>query len=314
MWKYTQEYLREKKQVHNLLYVYAPDAPSDRWEDAYENYYPGDDVVDIIGFDRYADQASYPEKLLADCQAVAHFAREHNKLSAIAETGILDGIQYVTDPNWFIDNFTNIIMQDERGLCQDMVYSLTWKNTHKKDYWVPVGGETTWPGFKEMVHSEYVLFANDPGWIRVRNQFGYSPLALVPSPEPTSEPSYSHRPTTPTLMPTAELPTTNPTILSPTYQPNYSPSSSSPSYQPTVTPSEDYTTPSYTPTLVGYEKTRHPSSDSDAKTGSTRTRAPTKSDVSGELSPRTRAPTGIYAMSERTRRPTKSPTGLTVRS
>ena len=50
MWNYTQTYLREEKNVHQLLYVYAPNAPANEWQVAYEEYYPGDDLVDIVGF------------------------------------------------------------------------------------------------------------------------------------------------------------------------------------------------------------------------------------------------------------------------
>ena len=96
--------MREEKGVHNLLYVYAPNDPTneDTWDIAYEEYYPGDDLVDIVAFDRYSTQAEYPDHLQEDCRAVANFSRYHDKVAAISETGILDGIQDVTDPMWCV--------------------------------------------------------------------------------------------------------------------------------------------------------------------------------------------------------------------
>lgn len=217
-WKYTQGYLRDVKDIHQLLYVYAPASPSDKW-DIYMDYYPGDDYVDIIGYDRYDSQGGFPSKLLADCRLINSFARERGKVAALAETGITAGIQDVTNPRWFMDNFTHVIMDDEEDICQDTVYALTWINKHKNDYWVPIGGETTYPSFKEFVDSKYSVFANDLEWTHLRRYFGYSPLALSPSPAPTSPPTPG--------------PTPGPTIPAPSSQPSLT---FDPSAQPTQVP------------------------------------------------------------------------------
>ena len=211
MWNYTQTYLREEKNVHQLLYVYAPNAPANEWQVAYEEYYPGDDLVDIVGFDRYAYQYDYPAGLLADCQKVANFSRHHDKIAAIAETGIKDGIQDVTDPMWYMNNFTNVIMNDPLGMCSDVVYSLTWFNRHKKWYWVPNWGQTTWPGFKAFHESEYSMFADDAEWGRLRHLYGYSTSAFTPTSTPTTP--------APSAAPTSSAPTGKPSVP-PTHAPS----------------------------------------------------------------------------------------------
>lgn len=51
LWRFTVEYLRDEKDLHHLLYAYSPDHFEDR--EAYLEYYPGDDYVDLLGYDDY---------------------------------------------------------------------------------------------------------------------------------------------------------------------------------------------------------------------------------------------------------------------
>jgi len=51
LWRFTVDYLRDEKGLNNLLYSYAPDQ-FDSKEDYLERY-PGDEYVDIMGYDDY---------------------------------------------------------------------------------------------------------------------------------------------------------------------------------------------------------------------------------------------------------------------
>ena len=62
VFKYTVEYLRDIKDVHNLLYVYGPGSEATTMQE-YEERYPGDEFVDMVGFDTYDDKASADENL-----------------------------------------------------------------------------------------------------------------------------------------------------------------------------------------------------------------------------------------------------------
>lgn len=56
LWRFTVEYLRDKKGVHNLLYAYTPLALKSE-KDTFtkpESGYPGDAYVDVIGIDNYS--------------------------------------------------------------------------------------------------------------------------------------------------------------------------------------------------------------------------------------------------------------------
>lgn len=58
LWRSMYQYLTEEKQLNNLVWVYAPNAVTgDSTRDVLE-YYPGDDVVDVVGLDFYSDDMS----------------------------------------------------------------------------------------------------------------------------------------------------------------------------------------------------------------------------------------------------------------
>ena len=50
LYRYTEDYLTSKG-VHNFIYVYSPGGPVE--EEKYLSRYPGDDYVDVLGFDYY---------------------------------------------------------------------------------------------------------------------------------------------------------------------------------------------------------------------------------------------------------------------
>ena len=94
LFRYTEDYLASKG-VHNFIYVYSPNGPISS-EEEYAKRYPGDDYVDIVGFDYYNDYNSYPaqysdsfmDSLRTTCQVVKSFGEKRGKVAAIAETGV----------------------------------------------------------------------------------------------------------------------------------------------------------------------------------------------------------------------------------
>jgi hypothetical protein len=52
LFRYTADYLKNRKKVHNLLYVYNTGTEFANAQE-YLNRYPGDDVIDILSFDTY---------------------------------------------------------------------------------------------------------------------------------------------------------------------------------------------------------------------------------------------------------------------
>ena len=55
LWRQCHRYLTVERKLDNLLWVYAPHAKLDDHTRPVAAYYPGSDVVDIVGYDIYTD-------------------------------------------------------------------------------------------------------------------------------------------------------------------------------------------------------------------------------------------------------------------
>ena len=147
LWKYTVSYLREKKNVHNILYVYNT-AGDFNTKQQYLERYPGDDYVDIVSFDAY--QYNDPVKDDAFVRSVNNrlgiidtVATEHHKIFALAETGY-EAIPYAA---WWTKTLWPAIKNHPPA------YVLLWRNHGLQDnghmhYYVPYKGQPSAPDFK----------------------------------------------------------------------------------------------------------------------------------------------------------------------
>ena len=146
MWKYMVNYLQDKG-VHNMLYVYSPNGPFSNKDD-YLARYPGDEYVDVLGFDYYDDYAD-PSKYTGDtyfaaladsCKVVADLAEKKNKIPAIAETGIRitgagkDSLMVTGNPTKDHDWYNKVI---NTAVENDIPYFLLWANFSSANFFIP---------------------------------------------------------------------------------------------------------------------------------------------------------------------------------
>lgn len=118
LWRFTVSYLQEEKDIHHLLYAYS----TDRFTtvDDYLERYPGDDIIDLLGFDLY-DRGNEFFRTLRDCsEKVTSLAREKGKLAAVTETGG----PIARNHQWWTQ-----VLQAVRSF--DLSYLLVWRNPHK---------------------------------------------------------------------------------------------------------------------------------------------------------------------------------------
>lgn len=136
VYRYTVEYLRDEKNVHNFLYVYSPGSEPESVEE-YEVRYPGNAYVDMVGFDMYnseppKDNSQWLGQFRDRLHAVCQFARQNGKLAAVTETGVAapaaegdsQTALYRTgnqDPQWYQEILD--IVSDS-----DASYFLLWAN------------------------------------------------------------------------------------------------------------------------------------------------------------------------------------------
>lgn len=147
--QFTVDYLKNVKDVHNILYSFAPDNTYTTSSD-YLSRYPGDSYIDILGMDNYGDfnnqgitgsnNANSKLKYLSD------LAISKNKIAALTETGYRVTTSTQAIPNWFstylYDALTNNNVQ--------IGFVMFWANGNG-GYYVPTPTTTNTADFNSFV-------------------------------------------------------------------------------------------------------------------------------------------------------------------
>lgn len=159
LYQFTEHYLRDVKGVHSLLYAFNTDRFATKAE--YLERYPGDDWVDVIGFDIYQQYAvKTNDAFIADLDksltTLEVIAKEHNKIPALTEFGY----NTVSDSTWW----TNVLWQGLKN--HKIAYVLAWRNAGDKgngetEYWVPYPGQQSAGDFVKFYQLPRTLFARD---------------------------------------------------------------------------------------------------------------------------------------------------------
>jgi mannan endo-1,4-beta-mannosidase len=139
--RYTVEYLRDTKQVHNFLYAYSPNGPF-RTDGEYFKDYPGDEYMDILGVDYYDDNPPGPAQIdpwFPEFQTTVNLlgeaAKTHHKLAAITEAGVRDSKSLAVAHNKNMDWFSNVSAILSKA---KIPYFLTWANfTYDNNFYEP---------------------------------------------------------------------------------------------------------------------------------------------------------------------------------
>jgi hypothetical protein len=161
LFRYTVDYMKNKKNVHNLLYVYNTGSEFSSSEE-YLKRYPGDDVVDLLSFDTYqygdaAADSSYTSGLDLRLGIIEKLAAEKNKIALLGETG------YNQIP--FSEWWTKRLLP---GIGNHKIsYVLLWRNAGYKakenqiEYYVPYEGQPSAPDFIKFFNLPQTLFQRD---------------------------------------------------------------------------------------------------------------------------------------------------------
>jgi mannan endo-1,4-beta-mannosidase len=155
-WRFTVDYLRNKKQLHNLIIVYNTNDFTTKQQ--FLERYPGDDLVDVVSFDLYQFEQKDKQKFI---NAVRHqstiltkVAKQKNKLAAFAETGF----EAIPDPTWWTETLWPAI----KGY--PLAYVLVWRNAgysatmKKMHYYAPYKGQVSEKDFKKFYQNSNILF------------------------------------------------------------------------------------------------------------------------------------------------------------
>jgi mannan endo-1,4-beta-mannosidase len=147
LWRFTVNYLRTTRNVHNLLYAYSTDRFTTTEE--YLERYPGDDLIDLVAFDLYDRGPEYNATLSNCAKLVSKIAADKGKIGAVSEAGG----PIAKNTEWW----TKSILETLRPY--DLSYVLVWRNptitSKAKD--APFGPSKGCPSEKD-----FVKFYNDP--------------------------------------------------------------------------------------------------------------------------------------------------------
>jgi mannan endo-1,4-beta-mannosidase len=160
LWHFTISYLRDTKNIHQLLYAYNTDRFSSK-ED-YLLKYPGDEWVDIAGFDIYQrnggeeGNAAFIKDAGNMLTMLDEIAFEKNKIPALTEVGY----GKVPDSTWW----THVLL---KALGDHKIsYALTWRNAGHKasgevEYYLPFKGQQSEKDFIKFYNEPHILFQKD---------------------------------------------------------------------------------------------------------------------------------------------------------
>ncbi len=179
LYRFTVEYLRDNKGVHNFLYAYAPNGPVSS-VNTYLQRYPGDNYVDVLGFDYYCDDAGestvyFMNQLKQSCIIVSDLAAARGKVSAVCETGVrqlakgYEGLAPQGNQGsltWYTD-ILDTLSTDPK--VSRISYFMVWANFNDGQFWVPYvrpGDKTSHEmadNFITFYNDDRVIFADRTG-------------------------------------------------------------------------------------------------------------------------------------------------------
>ncbi|QGH35848.1 peptidase [Gracilibacillus salitolerans] len=174
LFRYTVEYLRDKRGVHNFLYAFSPGAGPAGDMERYLETYPGDEYVDILGIDNYDDKSNAGSEnwlngLVEDLAMLVDLAEERGKIAALTEYGYsASGINETGNTLDWYTRVLNAIKNDSKA--SKIAYMQTWANfgwpnnmfVPYKDIHGDLGGDhELLPDFQAFKDDAYSAFRED---------------------------------------------------------------------------------------------------------------------------------------------------------
>lgn len=167
LWRFTVDYLNEQGQ-NNLIFAFSPDRSRidmANFEQSYQYGYPGDNYIDIIGYDNYwdlghpANTATVEEQqtlFVEGLVKLTDLAESKGKVSALSEAGQ----EGVWQDNFWTERFAAGIFANDK--TARIAYALVWRNNNeeqgKKGHYYGA-----YPGEKNA--SDFVTFYNHPNTV-----------------------------------------------------------------------------------------------------------------------------------------------------
>ncbi len=155
LWRFTVHYLRDVRNVKNILYAFSPDR-NFYSEDGFLESYPGDDYVDVVGMDNYWDfkpEGDGLDAITNKLKILTSVSKKRNKIAAFTETGS----EKIPNSKWWTDELLKVMDHDSINVAFVMV----WRNAHLNHFYVPHSGHPSSENFIEFKNNAKMIFADE---------------------------------------------------------------------------------------------------------------------------------------------------------
>lgn len=152
LWRMTYDHLQAKG-IRHLLYAYSPGSEPNNTAEYLERY-PGDDIVDVIGFDTYQfDRMEYLANMEKSLSVMTEVGKTHNKVMAVTETGY----EAIPDSTWWTETLLPTVSK------YPVSYVLVWRNARERPnhYYAPYPGQVSANNFLQFYQDSRTLFVTD---------------------------------------------------------------------------------------------------------------------------------------------------------
>jgi mannan endo-1,4-beta-mannosidase len=120
-------------------------------------YYPGDEYVDMLGYDDYKglNEKGNTPKAINMIETIADLGNKKGKLYTISETGI----ETLPNPIWF----TNVVLETLKTNSKTLgvSYVLFWRNGRPDHFYAPYPGHSSAADFVSFKEDEATLFLSE---------------------------------------------------------------------------------------------------------------------------------------------------------
>ncbi|WP_320051899.1 glycosyl hydrolase [uncultured Acetobacteroides sp.] len=157
-WQFTVKYLRDQKGLHNILYAFSP-GDTFTSESAYTTCYPGDDYVDVVGFDNYEDYGAKGAAGVANVSSklkiISDFAIAHKKVAALTEFGYSSANKSVSKL------YTSYMLPAFTQSNAKIAYAMYWYNNQTSYYTATPYNPEPAKDFVDFASSPYIFLSGD---------------------------------------------------------------------------------------------------------------------------------------------------------
>ncbi|MEY3241436.1 MAG: hypothetical protein RIR11_2875 [Bacteroidota bacterium] len=156
LWRFTVTYLRDEKKLHQVLYSFST-SYNFKSEAEMLAFYPGDEWVDMLGIDFYANDSSDQtwDEFRRVQSVLVKTAEARGKVPALTEFGF----EGIPTPDWWTNVFLKNLLAEP--ILGRIAYACAWRNFNQKHHYVPYPGGVSATNFQAFFQHPNTLFESD---------------------------------------------------------------------------------------------------------------------------------------------------------